>query len=152
MIIGIVGAEEAKFTEQGTTFAKSKILEYIIQPEVTEVCSGCCHLGGVDIWAEIITKEVGKKFTPFPPYGLFWQKFKERNIQIAKHSAKVYNITVNKLSDTFTGMRHDCCYHCEKNSVIPYPPHIKSGGCWTMWYAINIGKEGQMFVVKNIND
>lgn len=149
MILGIVGSEEIKFTEQGKLNACSKIMHLVNDPLVTEVCSGECHLGGIDIWTKEITLNVGKIFTPFPPYGLYWTEFKKRNELIAYHSDHVWCITVDVLPKEYTGMRFEECYHCAKHSILNPPPHIKSGGCWTMYKAIECGKKGSLFVVHN---
>jgi hypothetical protein len=150
MIVGIVGSEEVKFTELGKQNALHYIRQIVADPEVTEVVSGGCHLGGIDIWAEEIAKEYNKKMTVFLPTGHYWSTgFKPRNEKIANKSDIVYCITVDKLPENYNGMKFDLCYHCERNSVISYPDHVKSGGCWTMYYAIDHGKKGKLIVVHN---
>lgn len=139
MIIGIVGSEETKFTHLGKVRAFSKLLEIIENPEITEVVSGKCHLGGIDIWAIQVAKEVGKICTEFPPDRLSWEWYKKRNLLIANKSDVVHCITVDKLPDTYNGMKFDYCYHCKTDG------HIKSGGCWTMKQA----KVGVLHVVQN---
>jgi len=139
MIIGIVGAEGAKFTPSGKYKAQVIIRDLVLDPNVTEVCSGECHLGGVDRWARLITEKYGKKFTPFPPSTLSWEGYKARNLQIAGYSDVVYNIVVNQLPPDFKGMTHKLCYHCGTSD------HVKSGGCWTMKKA----KKGVLYVVQN---
>lgn len=150
MIVGIVGAEAAKFTALGERRAKAKIRQLIINPAVTGVASGRCHLGGVDIWAEEIAAAVGKRFLAFPPRVLAWEDgYKPRNIQIAMASDEVWCLAVNRLPDNFNGMIHDGCYHCMKSGADIYPEHVKSGGCWTMHWARKHGKVGRLYVVNN---
>ncbi len=150
-IVGIVGSEEAKFTEYGRQNALHYIKDIICAYDTKEVVSGGCHLGGIDIWAEEIAKENNKQTTIYYPYGLYWTEYKKRNILIAERSDIVFCITVDKLPTNYDGMTFDNCYHCEKNTVIPYPPHVKSGGCWTMYKAIELGKRGQLIVVHNFD-
>lgn len=139
MRIGIVGSEAAKFTPESEAAARSLIREIIAHPEVTEVCSGDCHLGGIDQWAREECEKVGKSFTGYPPKVHNWEQgYKPRNLQIAK-SDVVHCITVDKLPETYTGMRFSRCYHCNTNE------HVKSGGCWTMIRA----KKGILHVIKN---
>jgi len=144
MIVGIVGSEEAKFTTLGEDRANGIILDILSQPGVTEVVSGKCHLGGIDVWAAQIGTHLGLKVTEFPPLTRSWETgYRPRNIQIARTSDIVHSITVDRLPDTFTGMRFKLCYHCRVTD------HVKSGGCWTMKEAIRMGKLGQLHVVQN---
>jgi hypothetical protein len=148
MILGIVGAEGAKFTPLGEQRAKAVIYERIRQLKPDKVVSGGCHLGGIDKWAIEIAKE------SFP--GLFiateeflpkvhrWSDgYKPRNILIANNSMRLVNIVVDKLPENFPGMRHKLCYHCGTSD------HVKSGGCWTMKYAEKIGKLVELVVIHN---
>lgn len=149
MIIGIVGSEEAKFTEVGKKNVYYYLEQLINNFLVTKVISGGCHLGGIDIWAIEEALKYGKETEVCYPAGLYWTEYKKRNIEIAQKSDIVYCITVDTLPIDYKGMRFDECYHCEKYSLIPYPSHVKSGGCWTMWYALNHGKKGKLIVVNN---
>lgn len=139
MKIGIVGSEAAKFTSDSEAVARSLIRELILQAEVTEVCSGDCHLGGIDQWAREECEKIGKSFIGYAPKVHNWEQgYKPRNLQIAK-SDVVHCITVDRLPESYTGMRFSRCYHCNTNE------HVKSGGCWTMKRA----KRGVLHVVKN---
>jgi hypothetical protein len=139
MIIGIVGSEEAKFTKEGKEAALRLIFKLVSDPEVTEVVSGDCHLGGIDVWAEMITKELGKKFTAFTPVKRSWEGgYRPRNLRIAHRSDVVHCITVRRLPPGYDGMTFPVCYHCKTNT------HIKSGGCWTMKRA----KKGILHVIE----
>lgn len=138
MIIGIVGAEGSKFTLEGERQAKELITHILLEGDkVTEVCSGECHLGGIDIWTREIALMVGVRYTGFPPKTRSWEGYKARNIQIAEHSAVVHNIVVDHLPPNFKGMTHKLCYHCGTTD------HVKSGGCWTAKRA----KEGIWHIV-----
>jgi len=139
MKIGIVGSEAAKFTSESEASARELIRKIILDPEVTEVCSGDCHLGGIDQWAREECEKIGKPFTGYPPKVHEWERgYKPRNLQIAE-SDVVHCITVDRLPNDYRGMRFAYCYHCHKTD------HIKSGGCWTMHQA----KQGVLHVVKN---
>ena len=139
-IIGIVGSEEIKFTTSGREIAIQKIIELLSMPGIEAVVSGGCHLGGIDLWAAAIGKELGIYVIEFLPMKRTWNGgYKERNIKIAETSDIVHCITVNKLPDNYTGMRFEGCYHCHSKD------HVKSGGCWTMKRA----KLGQLHIIEN---
>jgi hypothetical protein len=134
MRLGIVGHEAAKFTADTEYLAKQAIA-YHIEAGATEVVSGACHLGGIDIWAVEVAHGYGLPTLEYPPEELGWEYgYKPRNIRIAENSDKVICIVVKKLPESYQGMRFPYCYHCKTDS------HIKSGGCWTARYAGRIGK------------
>jgi hypothetical protein len=141
VILGIVGAEAAKFTRE-TEQAARELIRSLFTPDVTSVVSGACHLGGIDVWA---IEEAQKRELPtltFPPRHQSWATgYKPRNMKIAEASDRVVSIVVKTLPPTYTGMRFALCYHCQTKD------HIKSGGCWTVKYAKQIGKEGEVLVV-----
>lgn len=139
-IVGIVGSEKAKFTEETKARAKDLIKNLIRNFEI--VSSGHCHLGGIDIWAEEIAREQNKKLLIYPPEKYSWEYYKKRNIAIAKVSDAVYCITVKSLPPSYTGMRFDKCYHCNTDE------HVKSGGCWTVNYAKRLKKPTRVFVIQ----
>lgn len=143
MILGIVGHEEKKFTKRGRKAALAVIEALVKNPQVTEVVSGKCHLGGIDVWAIEIAKKLGKKTTEYPAKVRNWEGFKKRNLQIVDRSDMVYCIVVDNLPDSYSGMTFKLCYHCGKKD------HQKSGGCWTMKQAIKKGKIGELIIVKN---
>lgn len=141
MITGIVGHEAAKFDAISEAVARAHIR--IILNNASELISGGCHLGGIDIWAEEEADrlEIPKKI--FRPKVLAWDGYKARNIKIAEASDVVHCIVVKSLPSTYKGMRFKDCYHCHTNT------HIKSGGCWTAKYAIKLGKEAFWHEVEN---
>jgi hypothetical protein len=144
MIVGIVGSEEAKFTPLGKQRARLLISSILANPKVTEVVSGGCHLGGIDIWAAEMGHALGLEVTEFKPKSLSWSGgYADRNLQIAERSDIVYCITVDRLPEDYSGMRFEKCYHCRTNT------HVKSGGCWTMKQARRAGKIGKLYVIQN---
>lgn len=141
-IIGIVGCEEKKFTSETEGKAKELIRILLSRSGVTGISSGHCHLGGIDIWAEDIGKELGLETYIFPPKDFSWSAgYKLRNIQIVEASDEVHCITVKRLPDAYQGMRFESCYHCGTDS------HVKSGGCWTAKYADKKGKPAYWHVL-----
>lgn len=141
-VLGIVGAEEAKFTKQGAASAKAHILRVIRGYRATLVVSGGCHLGGIDIWATEIASNLGIASLEYLPKAQSWQYYKARNIQIARKCNVLVNYVVSRLPNEYTGMRFPLCYHC--NSTM----HVKSGGCWTMNYAHSLGKRVHRILVE----
>lgn len=141
--VGIVGHEAAKFTP-ATEAAAREIIRKLLEPPDVVVVSGHCHLGGIDIWAEEIAKELGA-YDPeliFPPKKLQWAGgYKDRNILIARNSDIVHCIAVAELPPGYTGMRFEGCYHCNTSG------HVKSGGCWTAKYAQRLGKQAKWHVI-----
>ena len=147
MIVGIVGAEAAKFTQLGEDRAKVVIAAIVGDPKVAGVTSGHCHLGGVDIWAEEAAAYFNKPRLIFPAEVHSWHGrarqdgYRERNVKIALNASFVVCIAVKNLPLNYTGMQFKCCYHCARREgtrpeIGTDLFHIKSGGCWTMWYAI----------------
>ena len=126
MKVGIVGHAADKFTTITELHAKSKIRELLKPGDI--LVSGHCHLGGIDIWAEEIAKELGC-YDPayiFAPKKLQWSGgYRERNLEIAHTSDIVHIIVVAKYPSRYRGMRFSECYHCNTSD------HIKSGACWT---------------------
>lgn len=154
MNIGIVGHEEAKFTESGQFQAMihiAKILKYTYD-ESTTLISGGCHLGGIDIWAEEFADRAGISKKIFKPQRLTWASkdgqigFEERNLQIARASDVLYCIAVERLASSYSGMKFTHCYHCKTDY------HIKGGGCWTMKQAKILGKETHLIIIPNQED
>lgn len=144
MIVGIVGSEGAKFTPYTEKKARKLIRELLSRPEVTAVSSGGCHLGGIDIWAEEEAKALDK-FDPrliFRPKTRSWEHgYKPRNLQIAQASTEVHCITIATYPACYKGMKFERCYHCNSDH------HIKSGGCWTVKQARQMGKKGVVHVI-----
>lgn len=142
MILGIVGHEAAKFTRYTEAECKTDIWRAIKSLRPHTVVSGACHLGGVDIWAIEIAKELNLGWVEFPPARRSWSGgYKERNMQIAEAADHVLCFVVDEYPEEYKGMRFDYCYHCGTKD------HIKSGGCWTVKYAKSIGKQGRVVVV-----
>ena len=143
MTLGIVGAEECKFTPYGKAQALTLIRRLVSHPDCTAVVSGGCHLGGVDIWARQMAEQYGRQFTEFLPAERSWYYgYRIRNLQIASHCNVLHCITVPYLPATYTGRTFRYCYHCDSTS------HIKSGGCWTMKEAARMGKKTALHIVR----
>lgn len=142
MILGIVGSEQAKFTPDTELAARDAVKSLIDAYAPEAICSGCCHLGGVDLYAEQAAKEHGLPFIACPPKSKSWELgYKPRNIEIATKSDHVVCITVKELPPTYSGMKFSLCYHCGSKD------HVKSGGCWTTKYARKLGKPGWTIVI-----
>src|SRR5262245_17453151 len=122
MIIGIVGAEAAKFTAAGEEQARAIILRLLVHPDVTLMVSGGCHLGGADIFAEDEAELLGIPTRIHKPKRLSWDDgYKARNMLIAEDADIVHNIIVDVLPTDYVGMTFKKCYHCNSTE------HVKSG-------------------------
>lgn len=139
-VYGIVGSEQAKFTTSTENIARYFIEGLIVSGNVSKIVSGECHLGGVDIYAKEQANRFMIPYEGHAPQSLSWPSYKARNIKIAK-SDVIICITVDKLPSTYKGMKFEYCYHCNRAD------HIKSGGCWTMWYGVKRGRRGILVVV-----
>jgi len=140
MKIGIVGHGSGKFTPESEELAKNLIRLIINRDCVDTVISGRSPLGGVDIWAEEIAKEEGVSFIACEPRQKSWYGeygFKARNIDIAEKSDRLYVVVVDSYPPGYKWKRIldsdglPYCYHCKGRTGL----HVKSGGCWTGWYA-----------------
>lgn len=143
MKIGIVGHGADKFTAQTEQIAKCHINRIIKLHMPCTVISGESPVGGVDIWAHEIADEMGAEFIPCEPRQHKWDAeygFKQRNIDIAIKSNIVYCIVVRELPKSYKGVKYTD-YHCNRREHTKpdgekIEKHVKSGGCWTAWYAI----------------
>jgi len=143
MVIGIVGSEAIKFTLETEAKAKEIIRSLLTAPGVTGVSSGACHLGGIDVWAEEIGKELGLELFIHPPKVHNWEQgYKPRNLAIVRDSDEVHCITLKELPASYIGMKFPMCYHCKSKD------HVKSGGCWTMHRAAKQGKPIKLWVIE----
>jgi hypothetical protein len=146
VIVGIVGAEAAKFTTLGEQRARHVIRSILTEPWVDLLVSGGCHLGGADIYAEEEADELGIPKRIHKPARLSWEAgFKPRNILIATDAHIVHNIVVDQLPASYKGMRFTLCYHCKGE----HGEHVKSGGCWTAKYAEKLGKPAAWHLIRN---
>jgi hypothetical protein len=140
--VGIVGSEAAKFTSETAAAARGLIRGIILAEPCDLVVSGECHLGGIDIWAREIAQELGVPFRGHPPKTRSWATgYKPRNLLIAQDSTECHCITIKEYPESYTGMRFSFCYHCGTAD------HVKSGGCWTVKMARQMGKPGEIHTV-----
>jgi len=140
MRLGIVGSESAKFTPETEERARERIRLEI--KYMSTVVSGGCHLGGIDIWAKEEATKLGIHFIEFLPRRREWAGYRDRNVLIAKASDKVICLTVKELPPGYKVRGFEkFCYHCKTDE------HIKSGGCWTVKFAKNLGKPGEVIVI-----
>ena len=137
--IGVVGAERSKFTANQVFVVRRLIADLIRGYD--RVVSGACHLGGVDLWAVRVAREKGLSVTEYPPETRDWAGYKARNLLIARDADHVVCIVVSRLPLGFKGLTHRLCYHCGIDD------HVKSGGCWTAWRAVEMGKTASLVIV-----
>lgn len=135
VVVGIVGVEAAKLAGDRASRARELVVGILKTEKATHVCSGACHLGGIDSIAEEVCAELNLSPLIFKPKHLSWAGgYRDRNLQIAQVSDVVYCITVKTLPEGFAGMKFEYCYHCKTGD------HVKSGGCWTTKEAKALGK------------
>lgn len=150
MKIGIVGAGENKFSPETARTTQLEIFTLLYPRDVTCLVSGHSPVGGVDIWAEKIAHNMKLELDIKTPRQNSWDGeygFKARNIDIAKSSDEIHVFVIDKLPSTYHGRKFDGCYHCDKHQH-DIAPHVKSGGCWTAWKAVEYGKQAFWHVIK----
>lgn len=144
--VGIVGNASDKFNKITEAVAKKLILDIFKQYDRPIIISGRSPLGGVDVWAEELALQNNLLTEIKPPLQNNWEYFKKRNLEIAQCSDIVHVILVKDYPETYVGQRFDVCYHCVKYKK-DYPKHIKSGGCYTGWEAVKLGKEVNWWII-----
>ena len=88
MRLGIVGHAAEKFTEVTAKTALVAMGEAMFRHKATQVVSGGCHMGGVDIWAKGKAISLGVSVVEFVPTKRTWSGpggYQERNLQIAEY-------------------------------------------------------------------
>lgn len=138
----IIGHAADKFTEYTEALAKEAIRDILKPGDI--LVSGHCHLGGIDIWAEEIAKELGcyDKEHIHPPKIRAWEGgYKQRNLKIAEDAEEVYVIVVDKYPPNYISRRFNICYHCKTDD------HVKSGACWTAWKAIRLYNKDAHWII-----
>ena len=147
MKLGIVGSEAAKFTPVTEHRARLVISALIEKFEADLVISGHSPLGGIDLWAVEEADKLGVATREYAPHVFVWAApggYRDRNLKIAQQSDAVACITLLELPESYHGMRFpQGCYHCHT----PPEDHVKSGGCWTMQQARDLGKKGVLVVI-----
>ena len=142
MNIAIVGAEAAKFTPESEGAARDVIRMLLADADAEVMVSGGCHLGGVDIWAEEIARNLDVRTIVHLPAIHEWAGgYRERNMLIARDADVVHVIVVKGYPPGYTGMRFPLCYHCQATD------HVKSGACWTAKQAAKLGKPAHWHII-----
>ncbi len=135
--IGIVGASAYKVTASNEVLARVAIRKLLV-PGIDLVVSGACD--GMDQWAVEEARAAGIAVLEFPAKIKRWTGpggFEERNIKIAHASGFVVCLTVPVLPDGSSSY----CYHCHTAA------HVKSGGCWTVKFALKLGKVNSRVII-----
>jgi hypothetical protein len=141
--IGIVGADKNKFSWTTELFARCVCKAILVSTKATEVVSGACPKGGVDIWAVDEGRGLGLKVTEFPPANPSWYKgYRARNLRIAHYADEVYCVTVEEMPIDKNAKIFGCI-HCSSKS------HVQSGGCWTTRRAKMLGKKTGVYIICN---
>jgi hypothetical protein len=141
MNIGIIGHGEDKFTLETKAKAITEIKNIFNSYKNITLVSGHSPVGGIDIWAEEIAKELGLKTIIHTPEVNCWNPvgkigYKKRNLNIARDSNIVYIILVKEYPKDYKEQKFLNCYHCNDNNI----KHIKSGACWTGLQAKKLNK------------
>jgi hypothetical protein len=141
--VGIVGNGADKFTDYSAAKAKALIIDLLNPGDV--VVSGHSPVGGIDIWAEEIGRELGCVLDIKAPRDLSWSGrygYRARNLDIARSSDVVHVIVVDDYPPNYQSRRFSDCYHCLRTD------HIKSGACWTAKQALLIGRRAQWHIIE----
>ena len=144
MNIAFIGHEERKFTPRTQEAAIQEMQRILRVTEQPTIVSGRCHLGGIDIWAEELADRLSIPKVIYPAVVHQWDGggqdgYKQRNIKIAFKADVVVVLVVATLPPGYPPDKWNRgpCYHCAKRaSDVGRPRHVKSGACWTAWYAV----------------
>lgn len=141
--IAIVGADGRKWTENDPELVKCIIRHILTKYDDPILISGHCPLGGVDLWAEEVAKELEIPVVLFRPRRNAWRFYKERNVKIAEACDIIYDIEPPR-----------SCHHCRGEGKIGDlicrfcgGDGAYSGGTWTLNYAKTLGKEVWKIIV-----
>lgn len=147
-MIGIVGSGRDKFTEDGYTKAYLQVGQIINSFKPEQICSGNSPLKGIDYLVKQLTPP--DRYIEYSPKVNQWESgYKQRNLKIAE-SRIVFCIVANEYPIDYKGIKFPICYHCSKHEGFKnHPSHIKSGGCWTAYKAIEKGNTAQWIVIQN---
>jgi len=174
-VIAIIGNGKDKFTSEQAVFAKMLIRELLTQPSEEKIAltSGHSIMGGVDIWAEEIAKEVGaydESFI-FIPQTEQWndmciaptptQKLPKNHKCWDKcyanyHWLDGYQSRNQKIAEAanivyvIVSAQYPSNYLDKKYSLCYHckkTDHVKSGACWTAKYAEKLGKRAIWHII-----
>jgi len=131
--VAIVGSSGGKLDSYEKFGAMKAIIKIIKEHQNPTLISGRSPLGGIDVLAEMYADEFKIPKLIFPPVTENWEGYKNRNLAIAAECDVLYCITTRR--------KKIFCYHCKDGS------HEKSGGCWTMKKAKEMGKPTKLIVL-----
>jgi hypothetical protein len=149
--LAILGSGNDKFDDVSERIARNHIIRLLKQYKGCTLVSGRSPIGGVDVWAEQIALDLGIPTDIKAPITNTWDGpygFKTRNIDIARVSDVLYAIVVDQYPKGYEHKMFDVCYHCAGRPDKP-PLHVKSGSCYTLWKAKEMGKEVHWIIISN---
>ena len=148
MKIGIVGAQEDKWSSEQKRICETKIRQILSVSRDAILVSGHCPLGGIDIWSEQIADSLGIKKEIHPAPAKQWNDvhyfsevehkslvlrgYRSRNIQIAEASDILYVISPKCLQN---------CPKCMPGKLGATAGHVWNGGLWAGNFAEKLGKK-----------
>ena len=135
MKLAIVGTSQ-KFTVKKEILMRNRIVDIIDKyprdGSVTIISGGA---KGVDILAVDIAKRLGFRVKEYLPEKEEWKYYKIRNQRIADECDAIFCFTFATKEST--------CYHHK----LQEKPHLKTGGCWTLEKAREMGKPSDVVLI-----
>jgi predicted Rossmann fold nucleotide-binding protein DprA/Smf involved in DNA uptake len=135
MKIAVVGTSK-KLSIKEEQLMKNKIVDildkYPRDGSVSIISGGA---KGVDSFAVDIAKKLGFRTKEYLPEKQSWKYFKIRNQKIADECDVIFCFTISK--------KENDCYHHK----FPEKPHLKTGGCWTLEKAREMGKPSDVILI-----
>lgn len=122
--LAVIGTSRLEPDEAEKIEKYLKSIVIIHSPEV--IISGGAR--GVDSIAEITALEKNIPFLKHSPIKKTWKYYKERNLRIINDCTDLICFTTRKI-------KTKQCYHHKGGE-----PHQVTGGCWTMFRALEHGK------------
>jgi len=137
--VAIIGASGSKLDDYEVFGVMKEILKIIRRHKNPIIVSGHSPRGGVDIIVEMFAQEFDYPTNIIPSQTPHWSDrdgkmgYKNRNLVIASECDILYCIT--------TRLKKQSCYHCKTGD------HERTGACWTMKKAKEMGKPTKLIVL-----
>ncbi len=134
MKLAVVGTSK-KFSVKEDILMRNRIagiLDGYTRDDVLVISGGA---EGVDTLGIEIAKKLGFRTKEYLPEKQEWKYFKIRNQEIAEQCDGIFCFTVST--------KESNCYHHR----LKEKPHLKTGGCWTLEKAREMGKPSDVILI-----
>jgi len=135
MKLAVVGTSK-NFSEYETIQMRNRIIDILDKyPRDGSVFVISGGAKGVDTLGIEIAKKLGFRTKEYLPEKEEWKYYKIRNQKIADECDAIFCFTLQK--------KNNSCYHHK----LQEKPHLKTGGCWTLEKAREMGKPSDVILI-----